>query len=66
VKASIYLPGTATKSARYPLASAVTRSQYARAARDLHRQGLTPRDIGEALKLGTAAAAQLLKPSHAS
>ncbi len=42
------------------------RSDYQRAARDLHRQGLTPRDIGAALRIGTEAAAQLLEPTRAS
>lgn len=37
-----------------------SRVEYERAANDLARQGLTVRDIAEALKLGTAAAAQLV------
>lgn len=40
----------------------ITRRYFALAARDLQRQGLTPRDIGELLGIGTAAAVDLLKP----
>lgn len=54
------LPDTTTKSVRYPSSGVVTRSQYQRVANDLARLGLTTRDIGETLHLGTAAVTQLL------
>jgi hypothetical protein len=66
MKTFLDLPDTATKSVRYPSSRMVTRSQYQRAACDLHRQGLSPRDIGAALRIGTEAAAQLLEPTRAS
>lgn len=40
------------------------RRSFEQAARDLARQGLTARDIGEAFRLGTAAAAALLEAGH--
>ena len=43
-----------------------SRTTFERAARDLRAQGLTPRDIGEALHLGTAAVIDLLEANRAA
>jgi hypothetical protein len=43
----------------------ITRLDYANAVYRLTQQGLKPRDIGEALHLGTAAVIALLESPHA-
>jgi hypothetical protein len=40
----------------------LTREALEHAARHLARQGLTERDVGELLGIGTTAAAQLIRP----
>ena len=51
-----------TAAANHPRAASQSREALEHAARTLARQGLTERDVGELLGIGTTAAAQLIRP----
>ena len=55
-------PRYGTAAANHPRAASQPREALEGAARHLARQGLTERDVGELLGIGTTAAAQLIRP----